>query len=114
MQIKNLDMAARPAFAGVFTWHYRWARAARRHAVPQARSAPELLYAVCPATQHDFPGHKECAARVPAIISALEAGGLLAASRPGQVRATGGRFGIPWNSRPARSTQSLSPSCVGG
>ncbi len=34
----------------------------------------------------DNAGHPECAARVPAILSALEAGGLNAEARPQQVR----------------------------
>lgn len=35
---------------------------------------------------NDNAGHPECAARVPAIISALEASGLNAEARPQQVR----------------------------
>lgn len=35
-----------------------------------------LLYAVAPAAGHDSVGHAECAARVPAILEALEARGL--------------------------------------
>ncbi|GAB4823176.1 hypothetical protein N2152v2_011276 [Parachlorella kessleri] len=36
-------------------------------------------------SKHQFPGHKECPERIEAIAAALEAGGLTAAARPGQV-----------------------------
>ncbi len=44
-----------------------------------------LVFAVAPAPQHDYPGHSECAARVPAILKALELNGLTAIARPQQV-----------------------------
>ena len=53
---------------------------------PAALSSARILYATAGAPAHDYPGHAECAARVQAILTALEAQGLTAAARPGQVR----------------------------
>lgn len=44
----------------------------------------KLLYATAGAPAHDYPGHAECAERVPAILRALQAGGLTEEARPGQ------------------------------
>lgn len=53
---------------------------------PATLSSARILYATAGAPAHDYPGHAECAARVPAILTALETQGLTAAARPGQVR----------------------------
>lgn len=45
----------------------------------------KLLYATAGAPAHDYPGHAECAERVPAILRALQAGGLTEEARPGQL-----------------------------
>ena len=46
---------------------------------------PRLVYAIAPAAQHDHYGHPECAARVPAILSALDKAGLTDTALPQQV-----------------------------
>lgn len=51
-----------------------------------------LLYATSGAPAHDYPGHAECAERVPAIMRALQAGGLTEEARPGQVGGRAGRW----------------------
>ena len=48
-------------------------------------SAPKLIYAVSAGSQHDMPGHPECAARIPAIMSALQKANMTSADRPDQV-----------------------------
>ena len=53
---------------------------------PATLSSARILYATAGAPAHDYPGHAECAARVPAILTALETQGLTAAARPGPVR----------------------------
>jgi hypothetical protein len=53
---------------------------------PELLSQAKLLYATAAAPLHDFPGHAECAARVPAIISAIQDFGVCSASRPQQVQ----------------------------
>ncbi|KAI3436510.1 hypothetical protein D9Q98_005927 [Chlorella vulgaris] len=47
---------------------------------PASLTAARLLYATAGAAGHDSPGHPECAARVPAILEALETHGLTARS----------------------------------
>ena len=54
------------------------ARSTSRAVATAAAAAPRLLYATAAAACHDLPGHPECAARVPAILQALEAHGLTA------------------------------------
>ena len=71
---------------------------AAHSATGQQRSVPELVYALSPASKHQFPGHKECPERVEAIAAALEAGGLTAAARPGQVLVVQGLKALPNNS----------------
>ena len=44
-----------------------------------------IVYATAAAAQHDMLGHPECAARVPAILTALEAAQLTPEARPSQV-----------------------------
>ena len=43
---------------------------------------PKLIYATSGAPTHDFPGHPECAARVPAILEALQAKAVSAETNP--------------------------------
>ena len=50
-----------------------------------AIQTPSIIYATAAGTQHDMPGHSECAARIPAILSALELSQLTAGYRPLQV-----------------------------
>jgi acetoin utilization deacetylase AcuC-like enzyme len=50
---------------------------------PATLADARLLYATTGAPAHDYPGHAECAARVPAILEALQARGLT--DRAGQV-----------------------------
>lgn len=45
---------------------------------PSTLSSARLLYATAGAPGHDYPGHPECAARVPAILEALDTHGLTA------------------------------------
>ena len=54
---------------------------------PQELAGARLLYVTAGAPAHDYPGHAECAERVPAILRALEAGGLTEGARPGEVGA---------------------------
>ena len=49
-------------------------------------SEAKLIYAVSAGSQHDMPGHPECAARIPAIMSALQKANMTSAARPDQVR----------------------------
>ncbi|KAK9812966.1 hypothetical protein WJX72_006576 [[Myrmecia] bisecta] len=44
-----------------------------------------IIYATAAAARHDMPNHAECAARVPAILSALETAQLTAEARPNQL-----------------------------
>lgn len=72
----------------------RAVRAAAGTVLPPATlGKARLLYATAGAPAHTYPGHPECAERVPAIIERLEAEGLTAAARPGQVCDGGG--GLP-------------------
>mmetsp|Transcript_8219 Transcript_8219/g.24496 ORF Transcript_8219/g.24496 Transcript_8219/m.24496 type:complete len:409 (+) Transcript_8219:197-1423(+) len=48
-------------------------------------NASRIVYATAAGSQHDKLGHPECAARIPAIQSALEAAGLTAEARPNQL-----------------------------
>lgn len=50
-----------------------------------AAQRPKLIYAVAAGSLHDMPGHPECAARIPAIMSALEKANLTSAARSDQV-----------------------------
>lgn len=50
----------------------------------QTLGEAKLLYATSGAPAHDYPGHAECAERIPAILRALHAGGLTEDARPGQ------------------------------
>lgn len=50
----------------------------------QTLGEAKLLYATAGAPAHDYPGHAECAERIPAILRALQAGGLTEEARPGQ------------------------------
>lgn len=50
---------------------------------PATLADARLLFATAGAPAHDYPGHAECAARVPAILEALQARGLT--ERAGQV-----------------------------
>lgn len=94
--LSRVPLSPRPWLLGRGTSRAATAAAARRPGLhPSAAllnsaglpaEAPQLVFATSGAAQHDFPGHKECAARVPAILSAIEAGGLLPTARPGQVR----------------------------
>lgn len=52
------------------------ARRRTRPAPPCCHSAAKLLLAEAPAAEHDWLGHPESAARVPAVMAALQAGGL--------------------------------------
>jgi acetoin utilization deacetylase AcuC-like enzyme len=64
-------------------------------------SATRVLYATVPAAMHDYPGHAECAARVPAILAALESSGLT--SQPNIVELTGFQRATPADVAPVHN-----------
>lgn len=47
---------------------------------------PAIIYATAAGTHHDMPGHSECAARIPAILSALELSQLTSQHKPLQLQ----------------------------
>ncbi|KAI7843899.1 hypothetical protein COHA_002443 [Chlorella ohadii] len=49
---------------------------------PETLRSARLLYATAGAPAHTYPGHKECAERVPAILTALEHSGMTPYERP--------------------------------
>ena len=61
------------------------------HSTSSASSATEsasIIYATAAGSRHDMPGHSECAARIPAILSALDVSKLTSGHRPVQVYQT--------------------------
>ena len=47
--------------------------------------SPSIIYATAAGSRHDMPGHSECAARIPAILSALDTAKLTSQHRSVQV-----------------------------
>lgn len=50
-----------------------------------ATQSPSIIYATAAGSRHDMPGHSECAARISAILSALDVSKLTSEHRPAQV-----------------------------
>ena len=50
-----------------------------------AAQSSSIIYATSAGSRHDMPGHAECAARIPAILTALDLAELTSAHRPSQV-----------------------------
>ena len=57
------------------------------HTVTASATAesPGIVYATAAGSRHDMPGHAECAARIPAILTALDTSKLSAEHRLSQV-----------------------------
>ncbi|KAL3146501.1 hypothetical protein ABBQ32_000754 [Trebouxia sp. C0010 RCD-2024] len=51
-----------------------------------ATQSPSIIYATAAGSRHDMPGHSECAARISAILSALDVSKLTSEHRPAQVQ----------------------------
>ncbi|CAG9460767.1 unnamed protein product [Pedinophyceae sp. YPF-701] len=66
-------------------WSTRRGRAPTRVAA-EPDAAPQIIYLHNANADHDWPGHPECAARVPAILDGLAARGLDESGRPGEVQ----------------------------
>ena len=65
----------------------------------------EVIYATVPASLHDYPGHAECAERIPSIISWLESSGVV--SHPRVRELTELRIATPEDVAPAHDPRYL-------
>ena len=83
--VRNIQLHVRPKLCQELGGLVRGRRLHASTVTCQAPAQPQILYAVVEAASHDQVGHPECAARIPAIMRALEAAQLTTEHRPQQV-----------------------------